>query len=83
MLKTKIFHFHAKEHDNNTPMFLKEMERHDVEINKFIEVISEEGHTFITLSQVGYGRYEPCNRLRTIIVYNENQKRKVIVEKKC
>lgn len=84
MLKTKIFHFLAETHTgkvDHVKLFLKDMEKHDKETNDFIEKISNEGHTFISLNQVAYGRFESTNRIRTIIVYQENSTRKVITEK--
>ena len=80
MLKSKIFHFLA-EQGENTKRFFEDRERHDKEINGFIEQLSNEGHTFINMNSVAYGRYDACNRIRTIVIYIENQTRKVIVEK--
>jgi hypothetical protein len=86
MLKTKIFHFLAK--GNADPptqqavnIFLKERNEHDDEISKFIEHLSKQGHTFINMSSVSYGRFENNNRIRTIIIYFENPTRNVIFEK--
>jgi len=84
MLKTKIFHFMAEQHeagDVGLRKFLLARDKHDKEITDFVESLSKEGHTFINMNSVGYGRYDPANRIRTIIVYFENLTRKVLVEK--
>ena len=84
MLKTKTFHFHAKDHDdyeNHTERFCADRDGHDKEINNFIESISNNGHTFVSMNSVAYGRFAQSNRIRTIIVYIENQTRQVIFEK--
>ena len=84
MLKTKIFHFQAQEHDghdNSLELFLKDRDEHDKEINEFIAQLSNDGHTFIGMNSVAYGRFQQSNRIRTIIVYIENSTRQVIVEK--
>jgi hypothetical protein len=85
MLKTKIFHFFADQHSENNResvnLYIEDRNKHDKEIDDFIQNLSINGHTFVSIDSVGYGRYESSNRVRTIIVYLENQTRKVIVEK--
>lgn len=85
MIKTKIFHFFAKQYNDNidqAELFEKYKNNHDKEITQFIEQIAEDGNTFIGIDSISYGRFEPTNRIRTIITYIENPKRKVITEKK-
>ncbi len=48
-------------------------------VKEFIENISIEGHTFISVNTIAYGT--DFNRLRTEIIYNENLTRKVLFEK--
>lgn len=84
MLKTKIFNFFAEKHDdlgNGNTLFLEERTQHEKLISDFIESLSKNGHTFISIDSVSYGRWEYNNRVRTIIVYLENPSRKVIFEK--
>ena len=45
----------------------------------FIEKISNDGHTLISCNTIAYGH--DMGRLRTEIIYRENQTRTVIVEK--
>jgi hypothetical protein len=52
---------------------------HDFKVKSFIEGISEKGYTFISVNSIAYGEHR--NRIRTEIIYRENQTRKVIVEK--
>jgi len=80
MLKTKIFHFLSSNEDE-LPVFHKKKDIHDKEISDFIEYISTMGHTFVNMDSVSYGRYDPTNRIRTIIIYHENPTRTVITEK--
>lgn len=84
MLKTKIFNFLADGGGTAEDLnrFFFKRDAHEKEISNFIENLSKEGHTFVSIDSVSYGRFEPNNRIRTIIVYIENPTRKVIVEKK-
>lgn len=54
-------------------------EESDKKISDFLETISIEGHTFISLNTVTSGQYH--NNFRTEIVYRENITRKVLIEK--
>lgn len=78
MLKTKIFDFFASSSDVE---FIQERRNHNLEISSFVENISKDGNTFVSIDSVGYGRNEVTNRIRTIIVYIENPTRTVLVEK--
>jgi hypothetical protein len=85
-MKTKIFNFLARKgngEDANEKIRNFEMERdeHEKQISYFIEYLADEGHTFLNMNSVAYGRFEETNRVRTIIVYIENPTRKVLVEK--
>jgi hypothetical protein len=55
------------------------LEAYNKEVKEFIENISIEGHTFVSCVTISHG--QDMNRLRTEIIYRENQTRKVIVEK--
>lgn len=82
MLKSAIFHFLADNDADSSEKFVEGMTKYDKDIQYFIEQISEEGHTFVSINQVAYGRLKGLNnRIRTIIVYFENLTRKVIIEK--
>ena len=82
MLKSKIFNFFAvKLVEGAHAQFYKERDEHNREISEFIEQLGKDGNTFINMNSVGYGRFESVDRIRTIIIYIENQTRKVLVEK--
>jgi hypothetical protein len=83
MLRTKIFHFLAEGGQSTVERnkFFNSRSAHDKEIDEFIQQLSINGHTFVNMNSVAYGRFEPANRIRTIIVYIENPTRKVLVEK--
>jgi len=84
MIRSKIFNFFASQHSghaNHTINFELDRSKHDKEISDFIEFLSNEGHTFVNMNSVAYGRFEPTNRVRTIIIYIENPTRKVCFEK--
>ena len=53
--------------------------RHDEEVTQFIETLSIEGHTLVSISTITHN--SDLSRLRTEIVYREVITRKVIVEK--
>jgi len=79
MIKIKTIHFLAHEDDSKYVAAIKE---HEDEIQKFFILIESEGHTFISMNEVSYGRFKNNNRTKTTILYRENLVRKVIVEKK-
>ena len=71
MIKHKAFYTHIDVRD-----------KHDADIQNFLDDISKEGHTFISINTIAYGKYsDTLNNLRTEIAYKENQTRKVIIEK--
>jgi hypothetical protein len=71
MIKYKVFYTHID--DRLT---------HDDSIRTFIDELCNVGHTFMTVNTVLYsGSNGHLNRFRTEIIYRENQKRTVIVEK--
>lgn len=56
--------------------------RHDESIEKFLEVLSNDGHTLISINTISFGEYKNVvDIFRTEIVYRENCTRKVIMEK--
>ncbi len=79
MLKSVVFHFLA-DGDDSSDKFCGDMTKHDKQLNDFIESISTEGHTFVSINQVAYGRFDKPNRIRTIVIYFENLTRKVLIE---
>jgi hypothetical protein len=84
MIRSKIFNFVAYTYEGHVDLhekFEKHKDAHDKEISDFIELLSNEGHTFVNMNSVAYGRFEPTNRVRTIIIYIENPTRKVCFEK--
>jgi hypothetical protein len=71
MIQYKVFYAHTDEHTE-----------HDDSVRKFLNELSEVGHTLIRTNTAVYGVSSGyLNRLRTEIVYRENPTRKVIVEK--
>lgn len=79
MIKVETFHFVAN--GENFDTFAKETNEFDGEIQKFITSIEEEGHTFLSMGSVSYGRGSSTNRIKTEVVYRDNEKRKVMTEK--
>lgn len=71
MLKHKTFYGHelrTREHDDG--------------IQKFLDTLSENGHTFISINTISYGTDKGyTDKFRTEIAYRENPTRKVILEK--
>jgi hypothetical protein len=55
------------------------IESYNKEIKDFITEIDMQGHTFISINTIAHG--SNLNRLRTEIIYRDNETRKVIMEK--
>ena len=73
MAKCKTFY----SDDNRT-----NYEMHDLEIKSFLEELETNGHTFININTISFGRNNGyVDRFRTEITYMENPTRTVIVEK--
>ena len=84
MIKSKIFNFVAYQYDGHSDRdekFERHREAHDKEISDFIEYLSQKGHTIVNMNSVAYGRFEPTNRIRTIIIYIVTPTREVCFEK--
>ncbi len=80
MIKNKNIYFLAPQ-DEEKDSFDKRLLKYDEEIQAFIDLIYMEGHTFMSCNSISFGRFEPNNRIRTVITYKENCTRTVIVEK--
>lgn len=78
MIKLKNIYFLAYKEDER---YFSGIEEYDQDIQNFINFITSEGHTFISINTVSFGRFENANRIRTTITYREEIKRKVLIEK--
>lgn len=67
---TKIYSYNSE----------REPLEYDKKIQKFIDSLDEEGHTFLSINTISFGVDRP-NGIRTQITYRENEKRNVITEK--
>lgn len=59
--------------------YIGDVNAYNEKVKTFVNNISIQGHTFISINTIAYG--QNLNRLRTEIIYRENQTRKVIFEK--
>lgn len=51
----------------------------DLEVSNFLDELEKNGHTFISLNTIAFGKYSGyVNSFRTEILYQENQTRTVI-----
>ena len=71
MAKCKILYGHAFD-----------KERIDLEIEKFLHELEINGHTFLHMNTISFGGNKSyIDEFRTEIIYQENNTRKVIIEK--
>jgi len=79
MIKIETFHFFAD--GENFDEFLKETKEFDEKVQEFVFSLEEAGHTFLSMNSVSYGRKNINNRIRTQVVYRDNEIRKTLTEK--